>query len=367
MPNRSGIKRPSSDSENDDIFDDNDNSIANNDNATANCTTQSKSKSKKIKPCSKQNAANASNVTTSANASNQLSELSQEAVDIINSIAENRSNSVANEEDDISTLKSRIIEMSVIIDSQANEIKSLNTKIDIIMSLIGIKGTVIPSLQQNSTAEPAAASDHPESALMTNNNEQAISQNNDISADLSNAADTWSNVTRKTSTVIKSKIMNSNLCHSVVSAMYVEQRQKDLRANSFVVSGLPAEHDIDDETKIKRICKQNLNIDIDANVTKIKRIGKPRPGKTQPLLVILKRRDQAQHIINSARLLRQSSSNYIRSNVYINANLTHAEAIAAYQMRCQKRQAKTAQPSTTHDSDNNNAMDQSNVNQPAEQ
>lgn len=296
-----------------------------------------------------------------------MSQLSQEAIEVINSVAENRNNHVANEEDDISTLKSRVIEMSVIINSQANEIKSLNGKIDLIMSLIGIKGSATSFLQQNYTAEPAA-SNQAENALVTNDNVQTSSQNttNHISADLSHATESWSSVTRKVNTDIKGKIMNSNLCHSVVSAMYVEQRQKDLRANSFVVSGLPIEHDIDDETKIKHICKQNLNIDIDANITKVKRIGKPSPGRTQPLLVLLKHKDQAQRIINNARLLRQSCSNYIRTNVFINPNLTHAESIAAYQIRCRRRQARTAQPSTTHNSDNSNAMDQSNVNQPTE-
>lgn len=378
MPNRSGIKRSSSVSEIDDVFNDNDgndndNDTANNDTETTKGATQSKSRAKKIKSCLKQNTANNCDaiwrVSASASASNQLSELSQEAIDVINSVAENCNNRVTEEEDDISTLKSRVIEMSVIIDSQANEIKSLNRKIDLIMSLIGIKDSAISSPQQNSATEPAAASNQLESALITNDTAHSIiSQNaiNDIPADLSHTAETWSDVTRKTNTIIKSKIMNSNLCHSVVSAMYVEQRQKDLRANSFVVSGLPVEHDIDDETKVKRICKQSLNIDIDANVTKVKRIGKPSADKkAQPLLVILKQKDLAQRIINDARLLRQSCSNYIRTNVFINPNLTHAESIAAYQMRCRRRQAKTTQPPITHNNNNNSAMDQSNVYQPA--
>jgi hypothetical protein len=71
----------------------------------------------------------------------------------------------------------------------------------------------------------------------------------------------------------------------------------------------------------------------------VKRLGQPSPGKTRPLLVALKSIDQAQHIINSARQLRQSENPIVRDGVYINPNLTKAEAAAAYQLRIQRRQA----------------------------
>ena len=56
--------------------------------------------------------------------------------------------------------------------------------------------------------------------------------------------------------------------------------------------------------------------------------------------MILKDKTLAQEIINKARLLRQSSSNYTRQSIFINPNLTRAEATAAYLIRCQKRQSK---------------------------
>jgi hypothetical protein len=63
------------------------------------------------------------------------------------------------------------------------------------------------------------------------------------------------------------------------------------------------------------------------------------PGKTRPLLVALKSVDQAKHIISSARQLRQSDNSQVRDSVYINPNLTKAEAAAAYQLRTQRRLA----------------------------
>ena len=62
-------------------------------------------------------------------------------------------------------------------------------------------------------------------------------------------------------------------------------------------------------------------------------------GRTQPLLVILKTVAQAARIITAARNLRISSNSQIRQGVYISADLTKAEANAAYQVRCKRRQA----------------------------
>ena len=135
-------------------------------------------------------------------------------------------------------------------------------------------------------------------------------------------------------------VTNSTLCQSVVSAVYVEQHRKDQRSNSFIMTGLPVEHDIDDDTKVKHICKTNLNIDIDTNVVKVKRIGTLRPDKIQPVVVTLKHKDVAQDIIKKARLLRNSLSEYIRASVFINPNLTKAESAAAYELRCKRRQSK---------------------------
>jgi len=43
--------------------------------------------------------------------------------------------------------------------------------------------------------------------------------------------------------------------------------------------------------------------------------------------------------ISSARQLRQSIASLVRDNVYINPNLTKAEASAAYELRCRHREA----------------------------
>jgi hypothetical protein len=60
-------------------------------------------------------------------------------------------------------------------------------------------------------------------------------------------------------------------------------------------------------------------------------------GKVQPLLVTLKQAAQALELIKSAKQLRKSSDATTRSSVYINPQMTRAEAEAAYQLRLHRR------------------------------
>lgn len=278
------------------------------------------------------------------NASQQLSNLSQEAIDIINSIATNPDQHMPVEEDNnISQLKIHVSELSEIIKSQANEIKSLKARINLIMSFIGINTSSLKALPDLKNL----SNDHNEQNALEPSSKDEV-PTNDIDGnhtltphDMNTEA--WSTINKKTNTKVTNNIMKSNLCQSVVSAMYVDQRQKDQRANSFVISGLPSEDDVDDKVKVKHICRYDLKTDNEPEILKVRRIGNPSPGKIQPLLVILKQKIQAQEIVAKARMLRNSSSDYTRTNIYINPNLTRAESAAAYQLRCQRRHNKTLQ------------------------
>jgi len=68
------------------------------------------------------------------------------------------------------------------------------------------------------------------------------------------------------------------------------------------------------------------------------RLGKRITGRVQPLLVILKTVDQAKRIFTAAKSRRQSTDPLISQHVYINVNLTKADARAAYEVRCQRHQ-----------------------------
>ena len=104
-------------------------------------------------------------------------------------------------------------------------------------------------------------------------------------------------------------------------------------SSSFPLPGLPADEQASDGARIERVCSDDLQVSVSC-----KRIGRQLPGKPRRLLVYLRSRDQAQKIIQSAKLLRQSEDSCVRENVYINPNFTEAEAKAQFEIRQRRRQ-----------------------------
>jgi len=76
------------------------------------------------------------------------------------------------------------------------------------------------------------------------------------------------------------------------------------------------------------------------------RQAEPTTGRVQSLLVVLSEVSQAGHLIKNAKSLRQSNDLTVRSSVFINAELTKAEALAAYHRRCRRRELTAARSST---------------------
>jgi uncharacterized protein YdeI (BOF family) len=138
----------------------------------------------------------------------------------------------------------------------------------------------------------------------------------------------------------------SNFQQSIVAAVYVDQAERKRRESSLIVSGLAVSHSISDQTLFTDICRNELDIHVDAVVTK--RLGRVQPGKIQPLLVVLRSSDQAQKVIAAAKQLRKSTNEMVRKQVYINRNLTRAEAEAAYQVRQKRRQTAMAHREDQH-------------------
>jgi hypothetical protein len=137
----------------------------------------------------------------------------------------------------------------------------------------------------------------------------------------------------------------TKLRQSMVAAVYLDQRDKDRRAGSFIISGLPTSTAYPDKVLVSELCSEEFNVKID--IISIKRLGKlsspsSSSNKIQPLLVHVKNPDNAKLILSSARKLRRSTVPFVCENVYINPNLTKAEADAAYELRCRRREANSA-------------------------
>lgn len=128
----------------------------------------------------------------------------------------------------------------------------------------------------------------------------------------------------------------NNFKRSIITAVYIDQKKRNSRASSLVVTGLKPSESKDDKELFRELCTREFGIT--ANITSVKRLGSWRAdGKPQPLLVYLSEISQVTQLINSARLLRQSMDSNTKQHVYINANMTKAEEAAAYQLRLQRR------------------------------
>ena len=122
---------------------------------------------------------------------------------------------------------------------------------------------------------------------------------------------------------------------AVMSAVYVDLHAKSARANNIVVSGVPKMDNMEDKDLIAELIDKEFNLQ--PLIKQCKRLGKPTINRTQSLLVTLDSADHVNTILSDARILRKSLNELIRANVFINADLTQAEASVAYEERCRRR------------------------------
>lgn len=129
-----------------------------------------------------------------------------------------------------------------------------------------------------------------------------------------------------------------NFQRSIVSAVHADLQMKQKRSNNIVISGLKTTGCDDEKMIVAGMIWNEFGKEV--SVKSCRRLGKKIANRTQNLLVILSTADDATFLIRSARALRQSDNEYVRSNIYINADLTPAEAQAAYEARCVRRQRR---------------------------
>jgi len=135
----------------------------------------------------------------------------------------------------------------------------------------------------------------------------------------------------------KPRKLGTNFLQSLIAAVYVDQSEQKRRESSLIVSGLQESKTQTDKLIFTNLCSEEFNMQPDIVITK--RLGRAQPTKIRPLLIVTRKTDEAQHLIAVAKQLRKSSNLTVRNNVFINRNLTKAEAEAAYCVRVQRRQA----------------------------
>jgi hypothetical protein len=129
--------------------------------------------------------------------------------------------------------------------------------------------------------------------------------------------------------------LSGQLRQAVMSAVYSDLHSKSTRANNFIISGLPKLGTSKDEDTVCDLIEHEFSFR--PSIQLCRRLGKVVSDKTQNLLVTLKSEDQVKTILLNAKQLRSSANSFVRINTFINADLTKAEATAAYEDRCHRR------------------------------
>jgi len=107
-----------------------------------------------------------------------------------------------------------------------------------------------------------------------------------------------------------------------------------------VISGLLEciDDSVSDEAIFTQFCEDNLTVKPSLDKAGCRRLGRVIPdGQPRRLLVHLRTEDSAAALLSSGRLLRQSSNQQVRA-VYVNPDLSPAEAKLAYENRQRRRE-----------------------------
>jgi len=124
-------------------------------------------------------------------------------------------------------------------------------------------------------------------------------------------------------------------------------REQETRSKNFVVSGLAVDTNVEDKEIVEILCEKELQI---------RRLGKNISGKVRPIFVSVCTKEQASKITSSARKLRKSENALVRDRIFINPDLTKAQAAAAYELRCKRRQAQALKTGCHTDSQTSDAQ-----------
>jgi hypothetical protein len=114
------------------------------------------------------------------------------------------------------------------------------------------------------------------------------------------------------------------------------------RKRNVVVCGMPEINDSDDRTEFLKLCEDHLTVKPAIADNCCIRLGKKSPGKPRQLLIKLHSEEAANSLIQSAPLLRHSSTT---RHIYINADLSPAAAKLAFEARKSRREARSSRSS----------------------
>lgn len=223
--------------------------------------------------------------------------------------------------------------MSEEIRSLKATVTNLRLQLDSVLSFLGI-------VNDNSIAAhdfPPLTGTHPVQRDINVNSGHATADTANNISHSQQSEQSYANVARR------SAAFSAPFRNAVVSAVYADFEEKDRRAKNIVISGLCTSSQ-SDKVSVENLC--NSEFGFTPQIVKCRRLGLPRDDRVQPLLVVLETTNDSEFLIKNARCLRRSANPAIRDSVYINPDLTKAEALTAYHRRCRRRELAAARSAT---------------------
>ena len=227
--------------------------------------------------------------------------------------------------------KETVTSLTKKVREQQETINKLTNEVNFLLSYLGISKNQLPA--SKATAKP------PTGSQASTSSQPQTSASVPSTSSGSTVPGSYATVSAK-----QPVPLSSALKQAVVLAVYRDFEDRDRRARNIVISGLKSTVD-NDTFNVIQLLETEFGNSFD--VVKTRRLGRPTPGKIQPILATLDSDVKASYVTQNAKLLRQSSDHYIRVSVYINPDVTRAEAFAAYQNRCERRQRAANKTTTT--------------------
>lgn len=252
--------------------------------------------------------------------------LSQTVIEIIDSVAAGNISGISgindcDNVDDISSLKDEIKVLKSIVFKQEQSIVLLTSKMNQLLQVIGVEDT-ITDVDKNFVSpvdvDAQSLSDQPVVGPALN-----VTSNGTCNK----------NSTKERSTIARS------FSQAVLKTVAIERKRQTIRKRNIVISGLPPSASRPDTTLAAQFLTEELQIE--ANIASCHRLGAEMENKVQLLKVSLKSEEQASMILRKAKRLRYSVDQFVRSNIFINKDLTKHELLQQYEARCRRREAVT--------------------------
>ena len=224
-----------------------------------------------------------------------------------------------------SDLHKRVEELLLTVRSQQETINTLSAKLNFVLSFLGIADDERKEMA-GGVAAPELSAEPSESLSQTTQVVPAAVR----SATYASAV--GAHAPQGTRSDAAAYRQPTNFRDAVAAAVSAEQRSRERRAKSLIVTGLAPSTDTTDKVHFKRLCVTELGIE--PTVVFTRRLGNDI-GRVRRLLVCLQTEDDAIAIMNNAKVLRRSDS---ARSVCINRNLSKEEARLAYEARCRRRE-----------------------------